>query len=124
MNKYIKSFILSSIIGLALLNNTNAETTSLDSAVETKLLAQKDVVISQKKVDALVSKTNDMVQKYREAIRKTDSLNTYNGQLSRLVRQQKVALNAIKRQLDNVEETQRDIIPFMVKMPQSQLFFC
>ena len=116
MNKYIKSLILSSIIGLALLNNTNAETTSLDSAVETKLLAQKDVVISQKKVDALVSKTNDMVQKYREAIRKTDSLNTYNGQLSRLVRQQKVALNAIKRQLDNVEETQRDIIPFMVKM--------
>ena len=116
MNKHIKLFTLPLFIGLALLNTTSAETTSLDSAVETKLLAQKDVVISQNKVDALVSKTDEMVQKYRDAIRKTDSLNTYNGQISRLVRQQKVALNAIKRQLDNVEETQRDIIPFMVRM--------
>ncbi|MCG8379744.1 MAG: DUF3450 domain-containing protein, partial [Proteobacteria bacterium] len=49
-------------------------------------------------------------------IRKSDSLKTYNQQLSKLVKQQKVALNSIKRQLDNVEETQRNIIPLMIKM--------
>lgn len=116
MDKHIKLFILPLILGLALLNTSSAETTALDSAVETKLQAQKDVVKSQNKVDALVNQTKDMVQEYRDAIRKTDSLGTYNGQLSKLIKQQKVSLNAIKRQLDNVEETQRNIVPLMIKM--------
>lgn len=116
MDKHIKLFILPLILGLALLNTSSAETTALDSAVETKLQAQKDVVKSQNKVDALVNQTKDMVQEYRDAIRKTDSLGIYNGQLSKLIKQQKVSLNAIKRQLDNVEETQRNIVPLMIKM--------
>jgi uncharacterized protein DUF3450 len=116
MDKHIKLFILPLILGLALLNTSSAETTSLDSAVETKLQSQKDVVKSQNKVDALVNQTKDIVQEYRDAIRKTDSLGTYNGQLSKLIKQQKVSLNAIKRQLDNVEETQRNIVPLMIKM--------
>lgn len=116
MDKHIKLFILPLILGLALLNTSSAETTTLDSAVETKLQGQKDVVKSQNKVDSLVNQTKDLVQEYRDAIRKTDSLDTYNGQLTKLIKQQKVSLNAIKRQLDNVEETQRNIVPLMIKM--------
>ncbi|MFT5396462.1 MAG: hypothetical protein ACI85N_001661, partial [Gammaproteobacteria bacterium] len=74
MEKHIKLFILPLIIGLALLNTSSAETTTLDSAVETKLQGQKDVVKSQNKVDSLVNQTKDLVQEYRDAIRKTDSL--------------------------------------------------
>ncbi len=113
---HIKLFILPLILGLTLSNVASAETTTLDSAVDTKLQAQKDVVKSQNKVDTLVTQTKDLVQEYRDAIRKTDSLGTYNGQLSKLIKQQKVSLNAIKRQLDNVEETQRNIVPLMIKM--------
>jgi len=116
MEKHIKAFVIPSILSLALLSAAIAETTPLDSAVETKLQAQKDVVKSQKNVDTLVNQTKDLVQEYRDAIRKTDSLGTYNGQLSKLIKQQKVSLNAIKRQLDNVEETQRNIVPLMIKM--------
>lgn len=116
MDMHIKLFILPLILGLTLSNVASAETTTLDSAVDTKLQAQKDVVKSQNKVDTLVTQTKDLVQEYRDAIRKTDSLGTYNGQLSKLIKQQKVSLNAIKRQLDNVEETQRNIVPLMIKM--------
>jgi len=116
MDMHIKLFILPLILGLTLSNVSSAETTTLDSAVDTKLQAQKDVVKSQNKVDTLVTQTKDLVQEYRDAIRKTDSLGTYNGQLSKLIKQQKVSLNAIKRQLDNVEETQRNIVPLMIKM--------
>tara|TARA_R110000782_G_scaffold82663_5_gene162458 strand:+ start:480 stop:1256 length:777 start_codon:yes stop_codon:yes gene_type:complete len=116
MDKHIKLFILPLILGLTLLSTSNAETTPLDSAVETKLQAQNDVVKSQGTVDALVNQTKDLVQEYHDAIRKTDSLGTYNGQLSKLIKQQKVSLNSIKRQLDNVEETQRNIVPLMIKM--------
>ena len=116
MEKHIKYILIPSILGFALLSSSFAETTILDSAVKTKLQAQEDVVKSQKKVDSLVDQTRDMVQEYRDAIRKTDSLGTYNGQLTKLIKQQKVSLNSIKRQLDNVEETQRNIVPLMIKM--------
>ncbi len=88
----------------------------LDSAIDTKLKSQEQTVKSQKTIDDLTSQTQDMMQQYRDAIRKIDSLNTYNGQLSKLVKQQKTSLNTIQRQLDNVEETQRSIVPLMLKM--------
>jgi hypothetical protein len=114
-----KQYQLSVIIVILLLagyNTSSAEITSLEAAIETKMQAQKDVVKSQAKVDKLVEQTADMVEKYRDIIEKTDSLETYNVQLSKLVKQQKVSLSSIKRQLDNVEETQRSIVPFMIKM--------
>ena len=116
MDKHIRFFLTPFILGLALINSSVAETESLKSAVETKLLAQEDVVKSQEKVDKLVNQTRDLVQEYRDAIRKSDSLGTYNVQLSKLIKQQKISLNSIKRQLDNVEETQRSIVPLMIKM--------
>ncbi|MCZ6802678.1 MAG: DUF3450 domain-containing protein [Proteobacteria bacterium] len=116
MDKHIRFLLTLIILGFALLNSAAAETETLKSAVETKLQAQDDVVRSQKKVDALVIQTRDMVQEYRDAIRKSDSLGTYNNQLVKLIKQQKISLNSIKRQLDNVEETQRSIVPLMIKM--------
>lgn len=116
MDKHIKSCLKTLVLGLILSNVSAAETEPLKSAVETKLKAQKDVVTSQKKVDSLVEQTRDSAQEYRDAIRKSDSLNTYNKQLAKLIKQQKVDLASIQRQLDNVEETQRNIVPLMLKM--------
>lgn len=116
MEKHIRSFLTTIALGLTLLNSPFAHTEPLESAVETKLQAQQDVIKSQKKVDQLVNQTRDMVQEYRDAIRKADSLETYNGQLSKLIKQQKISLDSIRRQLDNVEETQRSIVPLMIKM--------
>jgi len=116
MDKHIKSSFYVLILHLALSNITVAETEPLKSAVETKLLGQKDVVTSQKKVDSLVEQTRDSALEYRNAIRKSDSLSIYNTQLAKLIKQQKKDLNSIQRQLDNVEETQRSLVPLMLKM--------
>ncbi|MBL1142386.1 MAG: DUF3450 domain-containing protein [Proteobacteria bacterium] len=116
MDKPIISFIKLLILTFTLVNVSIAETEPLKSAVETKLQAQKDVVSSQKKVDSLVEQTKDSAQEYRDAIRKSDSLSTYNKQLAKLIKQQKEDLASIQRQLDNVEETQRNIVPLMLKM--------
>ena len=116
MDKHIKfAFILTiSIFSLSKPLFIGAET--LESAVDTKIKAQDDVLKSQDKIDKLAGQTKDITHEYRNTIRKTDSLSTYNGQLAKLVKQQKVSLNAIQRQLDNVEETQRNIVPLMLKM--------
>ena len=116
MAKHIQLFFISALLLLTVFNTSFAETPPLEAAIETKVQALDDVVKSQEKVEQLVEQTNDMVQQYRDAISKTDSLETYNVQLSKLIKQQEVSLSSIKRQLDNVEETQRSIVPFMLKM--------
>lgn len=116
MDKPLNFLLQALFLNLFLINLAIAETDPLESAVETKLQAQKDLVKSQKKVDSLVEETKDSAQEYRDTIRKSDSLSTYNGQLSKLIKQQKIDLATIHRQLDNVEETQRNIVPLMLKM--------
>jgi FtsZ-binding cell division protein ZapB len=116
MDRHIKFFITALIISFILPNVSAIETEPLKSALETKLQEQNDVVTSQKKVDSLVEQTRDLAQEYRDAIRKSDSLGIYNKQLSKLIKRQKSDLHSIQRQLDNVEETQRSIVPLMLKM--------
>ncbi len=116
MGKHKQLLFITVLLVLPGFNASFAETASLEAAIKTKMQAQDDIVKSQDKVDKLVGQTDDMVQQYRDAIAKTNSLETYNVQLSKLIKQQKVSLSSIKRQLDNVEETQRSIVPFMIKM--------
>lgn len=116
MDKLALSSVTLLFLVLVHINVTAAESAPLKSAVETKIQAQKEVVVSQKKIDSLVEQTKDSSQKYREAIQKSDSLAIYNKQLAKLIKQQKVDLASIQRQLDNVDETQRNIIPLMLKM--------
>lgn len=115
MDKLIKT-ILATFLVSVLVNSVFAQTELLDSAVDTKLKAQEQTLKSQETVDKLADQTRDMMQEYRDAIRKSDSLKTYNGQLSKLIKEQKTSLGTIQRQLDNVEETQRSIVPLMLKM--------
>ena len=96
-------------------NNPDTEK-NLEDAIETKIEAQEEAVKSQNTIDQLTDETRDMVLDYRNAIRKTDSLSAYNQQLAKLVKQQKISLSSIQRQLENAEETQRSIVPFINKM--------
>lgn len=96
--------------------SVQAGTKTLDKAVDSRVQAQEELVKSQQKINTLTDETRDMVQEYRAAIRKSDSLQTYNTQLAKLVKEQNTSLGAIQRQLDNAEETQRSIVPLMLKM--------
>jgi len=116
MDMHKKSYIAVLFLSFFSLNTYAEETAALKSAVETRLKAQKEIVTSQKKVETIAIKTKDMVKQYRDTIRKSDSINTYNKQLAKLIRQQKNELTAIQRQLDNADETQRNIVPLMLKM--------
>ncbi len=88
----------------------------LKSAVDNRLKAQQRALDSQEKVDTLANETRDMLHEYRNAIRSVDSLKVYNKQLATLTEKQQEKLDSIQRQLDSIEETQRDIVPLMLRM--------
>lgn len=84
----------------------------IDAQIQTDIAAQK----SQQQIDGLSDETVQMLAEYREVLRQTARLRTYNDQLDKLVISQKKELDSINLQLLNIEITQRDIVPLMLKM--------
>ena len=88
----------------------------LNSAVETTLQSQDSNVQSQQAIDALADSTRTMEQEYKTILHSMDGLVSYNNQLEILVNNQKDELASIEKQLGYIEETQRDIVPLMLRM--------
>ena len=92
---------------------------AIDTQVKTDVAAQQ----SQQKIDNLTDETAQMLAEYRDILRQTASLHAYNEQLNKLVTSQKKELDSIAVQLKNIETTQRDIVPLMLKMVETLAMF-
>jgi hypothetical protein len=100
------------LTGIPLLSPAGSLESAIDSQVKTDVAAQK----SQQQIDGLADETVQLLAEYRETLRQTDSLQAYNDQLDKLVSSQQQELDSINVQLRNIESTQRDIVPLMLKM--------
>lgn len=103
---------LSIFLALPFLANAGALDEAIDTQVNTDIAAQK----SQEKIDNLSDETTDMLAEYRDVLRQTQSLKSYNDQLQSLVDSQQEEMASITEQLNNIETTQHDIVPLMLKM--------
>jgi len=93
-----------------------AGTTTLDTAIEDTVKTIDESRQSQKTIDKLADDTTTMLQEYRVTLQQTDSLKSYNQQLEKLIATQDETLTSIVKQLDSVEEIQRNIVPLMLNM--------
>jgi hypothetical protein len=71
---------------------------------------------SQKKINALHDDSMSMLDQYKSAIQEGDNYETYNGQLTEVVKSQLAELKSLDRQIDEIEVTSRSIMPLMAKM--------
>ena len=74
---------------------------------------------SQQRIDSLGEQTRAMLEEYHALNRELDSLTVYNDQLQRLVQSQDEEQVLIHRQMDDIELTQREIVPLMLRMIDS-----
>ncbi len=105
-----------SFIGIAIVSFSINAAEPLKSAVETTLESQNNNIQSQKTIDSLADSTRTMEQEYKTILHSMDGLVSYNNQLQVLVKKQQDELSSIQKQLGYIEETQRDIVPLMLKM--------
>ena len=89
---------------------------TLKGAIDTQVKAELSAKKSQEKIDGLSDQTDQMLAEYRNVIRQTESLRIYNEQLEKLVISQQEEMTSINDQLVNIETTQREIVPLMLKM--------
>jgi len=120
-NKWIGPSLYGLIVlmGIPALSNAGNLEKAIDAQVKTDISAQQ----SQKNVDNLSDETVQMLAEYREVLRQTESLNAYNEQLDTLVSSQGEEMTGMELQLKNIETTQRDIVPLMLKMIETMTTF-
>lgn len=122
---YKKKWIGLSLSGLMVLLSipTLTFSDSLQSSIEAQVKTDIAAQQSQKNIDNVSDETVQMLAEYREVLRQTESLHAYNEQLNKLVTSQSEEMDAIDLQLKNIEATQRDIVPLMLKMIDTMSLF-
>jgi len=104
------------IFGLVTLT-ANAE--HLNDAINVESATNHAAIQSQKKIDKLSDKTRKMLEKYRTATHQTDTLKIYNKHLQDLLSSQQVEKESLQQQLMDIETTQREIVPLILRMLDS-----
>jgi hypothetical protein len=93
-----------------------AGTAALDTAITDSVKTNEESRESQQTIDKLADDTIDMLQEYRNTLQQIDSLKTYNTQLEKLINNQNESRATIRKQLNNIDQTQRNIIPLTLNM--------
>ena len=93
-----------------------ARAQAVDRVLNEQAGANKDAAASQQRIDQLADQTQDMLAKYRQAVSDAESLKKYNEQLVVQVKSQTERMANMKRQLGEIENTQRNVLPLMQRM--------
>jgi ElaB/YqjD/DUF883 family membrane-anchored ribosome-binding protein len=95
---------------------TFAYSGALDQAVEQQVQTDTAAQRTQQQIDSLDDETRELLAEYRSVLNQKESLAAYNSQLEQLVSSQEEELVSVEAQLANIDTTQRDIVPLMIKM--------
>jgi septal ring factor EnvC (AmiA/AmiB activator) len=88
----------------------------LSDAINTEQATNNAAIQSQKTIDKLSDKTQKMLEQYRSASHQTKTLITYNQHLKDLLNSQETEKTSLEQQLKDIENTQREIIPLILRM--------
>lgn len=84
---------------------------------QTKTVKQNQV--SQTNVDTLAEQKSNLLDEFRLVISETESLRVYNDQMQKLIESQLVEAESIKKQISQIEETNQQVVPLMIRMIES-----
>lgn len=91
----------------------------LEQAIDIDIKTNKAAISSQNTIDKLNDQAQQMLEAYRAATRHTETLQIYNQHLKELLSSQLEEKASLKEQLNQIEVTQREVVPLTLKMLQS-----
>lgn len=103
----------------ALLPSAVLQADALSQAIRTETATNEAAIRSQKKIDGLSDKTREMLEQYRSAVHQSKNLKTYNAHLNDLLTSQLEEKASLQQQLSDIETTQHDVVPLMLRMLES-----
>ncbi len=91
----------------------------IEPAIDIGAQINQAAVQSQDKIDRLSDKTRQMLDQYRSAKHQAETLSAYNDHLQTLLESQKQEKEDLQQQLMEIENTQTEIIPLVLRMLDS-----
>jgi len=88
----------------------------LTDLIQTRLQGNAKATQSQNKIDQLSDETRRMLDEYRQNLREAKTLKAYNDYLAQLVDSQVQEKRSLEKQMLEVDVTQREIVPLMLRM--------
>ncbi len=107
------------VIVSSLLFSLPSSADTLSQAIQVENNTHSAASLSQKKINALDDRTRKMLEQYRSAKHQTKTLLTYNAHLDRLLASQEQEKQSLTQQLEQIEITQREIVPLIINMQKS-----
>jgi hypothetical protein len=92
---------------------------SLDNLLAQQAAADQAAAAAQRQIDELHDEAQGMAEKYRQALSDAASLTKYNAQLEVQVKSQGDEVASMRRQLAEIETTDREIQPLMQRMVET-----
>ena len=93
-----------------------ANTGTLNKTITTQKQTDKNESATQKSIDSLADQTAAMVDEYRSTLQKIENNKIYNQQVKNLIQSQNAELESIAKQISEVEQTNKDVVPQMISM--------
>lgn len=91
----------------------------LDSSLQIEERIAGNAAGFQARIDQVVDETESLESDYRVVLGEIESLRSYNEMLQQTVDSQEAEIGNINRQLENLEQTNRDVVPLMIDMAET-----
>ena len=109
--------VLGAGLGLWLVQSATAQL--LDRSIRTEEQIASNAAQVQAQINEVVDETESLVSDYRVVLGEIDSLQIYNEMLEKTVNSQEAEIANINQQLENLEQTNRDVVPLMIEMAET-----
>lgn len=109
--------VLSAGFGLLLAQSASAQV--LDRSIQTEEQIARDAAQIQAQINEVADETESLVSDYRVVLGEIDSIRIYNQMLQDTVNSQEDEIDNINSQLENLEQTNRDVVPLMIEMAET-----
>ena len=88
----------------------------VQQAVDASIAGTRADKASQQRVNQTDDQTRDLLERYRSALWQSQQLNVYAKQLEELAAAQDGEKESLQRQLAEIERTERELLPLMLRM--------
>lgn len=109
--------VLGAGFGLLLAQSASAQV--LDRSIQTEERIARDAAQIQAQINQVADETESLVNQYRIVLGEIESLRIYNEMLQRTVNSQEEEIANINDQLENLEQTNRNVVPLMIEMAET-----
>ncbi|MFY9178148.1 MAG: DUF3450 domain-containing protein [Venatoribacter sp.] len=96
-----------------------AQADDLSTAKQSIQKTAQTGVATQKRIDSLDDQGAELLNQYRQLKAETEQLAVYNQQMTAIVDNQHKELDSLARQINEIERTERGILPLMSRMLDS-----